>query len=224
MTRQPRETYVSPERYGFPKTSAVVMRRRIAAIIVAVLAAASIAVVMVIALVTSATGMPFDGSGAGANSPTTADAYPADGETGAIDLNDPISPFSIEHPAVARLDPALRDAIQAAASDAEAEGVSIELTSGWRSADYQASLLSNAIADYGSEEAAREFVSTPQASKHVTGEAIDIARVDPALWLEQYGNAYGLCRTFANESWHFELATTPGGECPAMLADASEAQ
>lgn len=149
-------------------------------------------------------------------------AAPADGETGEIKITDPISPFDNEHPAVSRLDPTVREAIQAAAADAQADGIEILLTSGWRSADYQAGLLQDAIADYGSESAAREFVSTPEGSKHVTGEAVDIARVDPALWLEQYGAEYGLCRAFVNESWHFELLTEPGGECPVMLTDASE--
>lgn len=222
MTRLPRETYVSPKQHGFPyPSSAVQRRRRAVAISAAVVAAAGIAVAVVVALMASVTSLPGIANANDAG-PLGNAAAPADGETGAIDMYEPISPFDEQHPAVARLDPALRDAIQAAATDAEADGIVIELTSGWRSSDYQAQLLRDAIDDYGSEEAAREFVSTPEASNHVTGKAVDIAKVDPALWIEQYGNAYGLCRVFANESWHFELATTPGGECPPMLSDASE--
>jgi hypothetical protein len=32
---------------------------------------------------------------------------------------------------------------------------------------------------------------------------------------------YGLCQTYANEMWHFELSTTAGGTCSAMITDAS---
>ena len=32
---------------------------------------------------------------------------------------------------------------------------------------------------------------------------------------------YGLCQIFANERWHFELATEPGGACPPMYPDSS---
>ncbi len=226
MSRVPRETYVSPKQHGFPHPPpAVLRRRRAVAIAAAVVVATAIAVALVAALMTSVPNIPGIARADDTAPSGTSGALgaPADGETGAIDITEPISPFDEDHPAVSRLNADLRSAIQAAASDAEADGIQIELTSGWRSAEYQAGLLRDAIADYGSESAAREFVSTPESSKHVTGDAVDVARVDPALWLEQYGNAYGLCRVFANESWHFELATAPGGECPQMLADASEA-
>ena len=219
-TRTPRETYISPTQHGFPRVSSKTQRWRATALFVAVVIAIGIAVALASTLMANAANLP--GVVAEAGPSGAAAGKPAAGETGAIDISDPISPFASEHPAVSGLQPDLRDAIQAAATDAAADGISIELTSGWRSADYQARLLDDAIDDYGSESAAREFVSTPEASNHVTGAAVDIARVDPALWLEQYGSAYGLCRVYANESWHFELATVPGGQCPAMLADASE--
>jgi hypothetical protein len=55
----------------------------------------------------------------------------------------------------------------------------------------------------------------------VTGDAVDIGPTDADDWLIQHGSTYGLCQIFANELWHFELATTPGGDCPALLADGS---
>lgn len=223
MTRQPRETYVTPLQHGFPKQpSAAVRRRRIIAIVAAALVSGAIAVGIASSFMASATGIP--GVAGAADAVGAALAPPGDEVDGAIDMNEPISVFDTDHPAVSRLDPAVRDAIQAAAVDAQADGIELQLTSGWRSAEYQAKLLRDAIATYGSESAAREFVSTPEGSKHVTGEAVDIARVDPALWLEQYGSNYGLCRVFANESWHFELVTEPGGECPVMLANAGETE
>ena len=65
---------------------------------------------------------------------------------------------------------------------------------------------------YGSEEVARQFVATPDRSSHVTAMRVDIAPVDAQFWLIEHGAHYGICQTYANERWHFELATEPG-EC-----------
>jgi D-alanyl-D-alanine carboxypeptidase len=124
-------------------------------------------------------------------------------------------------PAIARLDPALRDAMRRAETDAAAEGLSFEVTSGWRSAEYQQWLLDDAIEHYGSEDLARQFVATPDRSSHVTGDAVDIVPIDAQFWLIEHGSQYGICQTYANERWHFELATEPGGVCPEMKADAA---
>jgi len=46
--------------------------------------------------------------------------------------------------------------------------------------------------------------------------------VDGAAWLDQNGAAYGLCRTYANEGWHFEyFGDAPPTGCPAMYTDAA---
>lgn len=130
-------------------------------------------------------------------------------------------PFDTDRPSIARLDPDLRAAVQAAARDARADGVPMVVTSGWRSRAHQQRLYEEAVATYGSEEEARRHVATPDSSAHVTGDAVDIGPTDADSWLSQHGADYGLCQTFANEMWHFELATTPGGECPAQLPDGS---
>ncbi|KRB38415.1 M15 family metallopeptidase [Microbacterium sp. Root180] len=124
-------------------------------------------------------------------------------------------------PAIAKLDAALLDAMRQAETDAAADGVAFDVTSGWRSARYQQWLLDDAIERYGSEELARQYVATPDGSRHVTGDAIDIGSLDAQLWLSQHGWRYGICQTYANERWHFELATEPGGTCPEMKADAA---
>ena len=59
------------------------------------------------------------------------------------------------------------------------------------------------------------------AIKHVTGRAVDVAPYEAMDWLGRFGSDYGLCRTYANEAWHVELATSRGGECPEPLADAT---
>ena len=48
-----------------------------------------------------------------------------------------MSPFDTERPAVANLDPAVRAAIQRAATDAHRDGITIMINSGWRSHRYQ---------------------------------------------------------------------------------------
>ena len=142
---------------------------------------------------------------------------------GFIPTGEPLSPFDDASPALAGLDPALRGAMQAAAADAIADGVDFVVTSGWRSAPYQQALFDEAVSDYGSVEEARRHVATADTSAHVTGNAVDIGFTDANSWLSQHGADYGLCQTFANEMWHYELATTPGGECPPQLPDASYA-
>ncbi len=130
-------------------------------------------------------------------------------------------PSSDERPTVAHLDPDLLDAVRAATRDAHDDGVELGITSGWRSRDHQQRLFDEAVAKYGSEEEARRYVSTPDASAHVTGDAVDIGPTEADDWLNQHGSAYGLCQVFANEIWHFELATDPGGDCPDLLPDSS---
>jgi zinc D-Ala-D-Ala carboxypeptidase len=124
-------------------------------------------------------------------------------------------------PAITRLDPDLRAAMQQAARDAQADGVEFFITSGWRSARYQQHLLDAAVTRYGSEEEARRWVATPDTSAHVTGDAVDIGPTDADSWMQQHGSRYGLCQTYSNEMWHFQLAVEPGGVCPAPRSDAA---
>jgi D-alanyl-D-alanine carboxypeptidase len=142
-------------------------------------------------------------------------------EHGYIPTGESVSPFDDALPAIARLEPGLRAAIQSAASDAGAQGVEMVVTSGWRSAGYQQALLDEATVTYGSLDEARKWVNTPELSAHVTGEAVDVGYTDADSWLSQHGADYGLCQIYANEMWHFELATEPGGECPPQRSDAA---
>jgi D-alanyl-D-alanine carboxypeptidase len=126
-----------------------------------------------------------------------------------------------EPPTVRNLDPDLLAAVRAAADDARDDGVALGITSGWRSRLHQQRLFDEAVHTYGSEEEALRYVSTPDTSAHVTGDAVDIGPTEADDWLREHGADYGLCQVFANEIWHFELATTPGGDCPEMLPDSS---
>lgn len=143
----------------------------------------------------------------------TGDGSNADGQV--------VTPFDVANPAVGRLDPALLSAIQQAAGAASAEGIQMTITSGWRSPQLQQRLLDDAVATYGSMAAARQYVQTPGASKHVIGEAVDVGGTGADQWLIANGSRFGLCQIYANELWHFELATDAAGICPPLLPDAA---
>jgi D-alanyl-D-alanine carboxypeptidase len=99
--------------------------------------------------------------------------------------------------------------------------VDLHVTTGWRSAAYQQVLFDDAVREYGGPEAARAHVLRPDESEHVTGDAVDIGPTDAMYWLARHGSDVGLCQTYGNEIWHFELAVEPGGECPPPAADPS---
>ncbi|MDT5153713.1 MAG: zinc D-Ala-D-Ala carboxypeptidase, partial [Mycobacterium sp.] len=40
-------------------------------------------------------------------------------------------------------------------------------------------------------------------------------------WLIANGSRFGLCQIYANELWHFELATDPLGNCPPLVPNAA---
>lgn len=133
---------------------------------------------------------------------------------------DGVTVFDDDYPAVANLDPALRAALRRAATAAAGDGVGFTVDSGWRSRKYQEQLLREAVAKYGSEDEAARWVASPDTSRHVSGDAVDIGPSDAAAWLSRHGAEYGLCRIYRNEPWHYELrpkATDAG--CPPLYAD-----
>jgi zinc D-Ala-D-Ala carboxypeptidase len=128
--------------------------------------------------------------------------------------------FDDEVPGVAKLDSDLLGALRKAATDAARDGVEFVVDSGWRSPEYQEQLLREAISKYGSEEAARRWVATPNTSAHVSGDAVDIGPSSAASWLSEHGAAYGLCQIYGNEPWHYELRPEAIDQgCPAAYAD-----
>jgi hypothetical protein len=125
--------------------------------------------------------------------------------------------FADDVPGVAKLDPELLDALRRAAFDA---GIQFVVNSGWRSQAHQQRLLQEAVSRYGSAAEAARWVATPDTSPHVSGDAVDIAPAQATAWLSEHGAAYGLCRIYGNEPWHYELrpeAVEHG--CPPMYAD-----
>ncbi|SDP51600.1 D-alanyl-D-alanine carboxypeptidase [Klenkia soli] len=183
-------------------------RTRVPALLIGCLVLAACATTAVAARTPSPTLTTTEGTVLG-----PADGYLPDGEG--------LSPFDTAEPAVGNLERALLDALQDATTAARDDGVTVQVTSGWRSAALQQALFDQAVAEHGSVEEARRFVLTPELSQHVTGRAVDVAPYDAMDWLSRFGSDYGLCRTYANEAWHFELVTSRGGECPEELTDAT---
>jgi D-alanyl-D-alanine carboxypeptidase len=128
--------------------------------------------------------------------------------------------FDDDIPGVANLGSDLLGALRRAATDAADDGVEFFVESGWRSPEYQAQLLREAVSEYGSEAEAARWVATPSTSAHVSGDAVDIGPSDATAWLSAHGAEYGLCQIYGNEPWHYELrleAIDHG--CPPTYAD-----
>ena len=166
-----------------------------------------------------------DAAGAGA---VADESFAADipdtqeGSDGSLNENE-VTVFDTAHPAVARLNAALLEALQAAANEAAAEDITLYVNSGWRSPRLQERLLEEAVAEYGSREEALRWVATPERSAHVSGDAVDIGPFDASYWLSYNGAQYGICQIYANEGWHFELrpdAVERG--CPELYTDPTE--
>lgn len=125
----------------------------------------------------------------------------------------PVAPNAVGD--TVHLDPAMRRSVDHAVSAARAAGVSLRVTSGWRSRTHQQQLYDEAIQKYGSPAKARSWVLPPEESAHVKGSAVDVGPASGAIWLEEHGVGFGLCRRYDNEPWHFErLAGATGSVCP----------
>lgn len=149
------------------------------------------------------------------------DTVPMTQGDGSLPDGQVLTPFDVQNPAIGRLDPRLLAAIQNAANAAAADGVTMTINSGWRSAEFQQTLLDQGVQTYGSLAAARQYVQTPTASRHVTGEAVDVGGPQADQWLIANGARFGLCQIYANELWHFELVADPAGNCPPLEPNAA---
>ncbi len=118
------------------------------------------------------------------------------------------------------LHPELERRFLAAQQAAAADDVVLTLTSGLRTAAEQQELVDEAVARYGVPEAYR-WVLPPEQSAHVQGLAVDVGPTEGAYWLQQHGPDLGLCPTYANEVWHFELLPEGATACPEPRPDSS---
>lgn len=78
--------------------------------------------------------------------------------------------------------------------------------SGYRSPELQAQLWADALAKYGSPEAARHWVAPPGKSEHNMGNAADLSFSDSSArdWFHQNASQFGLSFPLSNEAWHIE--------------------
>jgi len=124
---------------------------------------------------------------------------------------------------VVEIHPLLASRFTAAQVAAARAGVTLYITSGFRTQARQEVLFAEAIKKYGNETEAAKWVLPAHFSHHPQGLAIDVNYPkDPlgAQWLEENGARYGLCRVYANEWWHFEGVIAPGEICPDMAENA----
>lgn len=120
------------------------------------------------------------------------------------------------------LDPNMQQATAALlqAADAELGQGALKITSAYRSPELQQRLFDQAVAKYGSEEAARKWVAPAGRSQHNHGNAIDFAGADggllrdanspEAVWLRENAAKYGLAVPMDWEPWQVELAGARG--------------
>lgn len=90
----------------------------------------------------------------------------------------------------------------------EASGGRIGVGSGYRSEAEQAALWADAVARYGSEDAARQWVAPPGKSNHGRGMAADLTwETDDAIaWTHENAARFGLVFPMDWEPWHIESA------------------
>ncbi len=149
--------------------------------------------------------------------PTAGATADASAETGAND-HAPTGPDV----GTTGLNPQLSRAITRAREAAKADGVTIDIVSGYRTAATQQALFDQAVVKYGSAREATRWVLPPDKSEHVKGGAVDVGPYAATRWLKNNGVKFGLCQRYANEYWHFEvLAPAKDQPCPALEADAS---
>ncbi len=121
-----------------------------------------------------------------------------------------------------RLPPATLAAWQRLRAAAGENGVQLCLNDGKRSREQQARQVAEAVEQFGSAELASRYVLQPDESMHVVGIAVDVQPLASAAWVERNGSAFGWCRRYENEPWHFEynpVHVTSG--CPALLPSAT---
>jgi hypothetical protein len=123
--------------------------------------------------------------------------------------------------AITGLQPQFRDAVGQMLQDAQRQGVNLRITSAYRSPEVQARLWENALAKYGSAEAARKWVAPPGKSQHNMGTAVDFAgpggllrdaNSPEAQWLRANAGRFGLDIPMDWEPWQVELAGARGGQ------------
>lgn len=99
----------------------------------------------------------------------------------------------------------------------EASGGRLSVVSGYRSVEEQTALWNGALAKYGSEDEARNWVAPPGSSNHNYGVAVDLGlETDDATdWAHANAARFGLQFPMDWEPWHIEPIGVREGNYPA---------
>lgn len=106
----------------------------------------------------------------------------------------------------------------------------LRISSAYRSPERQAQLWQDALAKYGSEDAARKWVAPPGRSNHNHGQAVDLKFLSPVAqaWVHKNAAQFGLSFPMKHEPWHVEPLGARGGMQPGqslpMMAQAGAPQ
>lgn len=97
-------------------------------------------------------------------------------------------------------------------SAAKKDGITLNISSAYRSDASQQKLWNNAVKKYGSEAKARKYVAKPGGSAHRTGKALDLVdssgkaisyNSKASAWLIKNASKYGF-NPYKAEAWHWE--------------------
>ncbi len=109
-------------------------------------------------------------------------------------------------------------------TQAEEEGLLIQVESGYRSARYQAKIFSRMLREGREFDDIVRYVAPPGYSNHMLGTAVDFspsnwrfADTEQYLWLQEHGASHGFEETYSKtnekkipwESWHWQYVGVP---------------
>jgi hypothetical protein len=115
---------------------------------------------------------------------------------------------------VDKLQPGFQSSLEKMISSAPPEiQQALRIGSAYRDPEHQARLFKDAVAKYGSEQAARKWVAPPGKSQHNHGQAVDLSYASPAArqWAQANAAQYGLHFPMKHEPWHIEPVGARGG-------------
>ena len=118
---------------------------------------------------------------------------------------------------------------------ARQEGITLDVSSTYRSYDYQAGLFERHVANLGREEAER-VSAQPGSSQHQLGTTVDFGSITPAFadtaagrWLAEHAGRFGFSLSYPNgyealtgysfEPWHFRYISRIGTQLEAEFFD-----
>lgn len=104
----------------------------------------------------------------------------------------------------------LHPQLKKAAANLLRKNPNLQIASAYRPIEHQQRLWDEAVAKYGSEEAARKWVAPPGRSAHQWGMAIDFGPSSEYGWLKQHAPGEGLWN-YDVEPWHWEPDNGAGG-------------